>query len=395
MAMTSPRPFLGKGQPASGSVLIGAPDTFDFLAALRGAVSIKAAVAFGHMKGWREIKEALRTSSAKGIEILVGQAFFQTEPDFLDRLHAEEQKKALFRGRLAPRKPTFHPKVWIIKTRTCTHLIVGSANLSYGGFVENTECSAYISDESFADSITAWFDGLWKISSPLAPALRRKYREQYDKTKIPRSRAHEAIQEAADELEHAQIQWKRREAIAEARSYFASADGIRGAQERKEAMLRIKKCLKPPGFQFTGSDWLQFLAIPEFGSMKRIKRDTAKLVHKLRKAFLFLADDHIPLATRIDEVVPTTGKFHVPGIGMNIATKVLAMLHPKEMPVYNARVEDTLIAFGYPLGGKKSKAEQYREFCREVQSFAKECGFSEVLSIDSFFEHYSHEHLKS
>jgi HKD family nuclease len=395
MVKTSSRPFLGKGHPASGSVLIGAPETFDFLAALREAVLIKAAVAFGHMKGWREIKEALRASSANSIEILVGQAFFQTEPDVLDRLYAEEQKKVLFRGRLAPPKPTFHPKVWIIKTPICTHLIVGSANLSYGGFVQNTECSAYLSDQRSAESLTAWFDALWKVSSPLTTALCRKYREQYDKTRLPRLRAGAVIQEAADELEHAQIEWKRKEAIAEARRYFASVDGKRGAQERKNAMVRIKKCLKPPAFQFTASDWLQFLAIPEFGSMKRIKRNTAKLVHKLRKAFLYLADDHIPLATRIDEVVPTTGKYHVPGVGMNIATKVLAMLHPKEMPVYNARVEDTLIAFDYPLGDKKSEGAQYSDFCREVKSFVGECGFSDVLSIDSFFEHYSHEHPKT
>ena len=182
-------PFLGKGYPASGSVLIGAPDTFDFLAALREAVSIKAAVAFGHMKGWREIKKAIHASSANSIKILVGQAFFQTEPDLLDRLYAEEQKKVFFRGRLAPPKPTFHPKVWIIDTPTCTHLIVGSANLSYGGFVENTECSAYLCDQSYAESLTAWFDALWKVSSPLTPALCRKYREQYDKTSLPRSRA--------------------------------------------------------------------------------------------------------------------------------------------------------------------------------------------------------------
>ena len=77
-------------------------------------------------------------------------------------------------------------------------------------------------------------------------------------------------------------------------------------------------------------------------------------------------------------------------LGDTLASKVLAVLHPKEMPVYNARMENTLIAFGYPLGGKKSGGERYRDFCREAQRFAKQCGFSEVLSIDSFFEYSTH-----
>ena len=126
-----------KASPKGKSVLAGAPGAFDFLSAVREAQTIKCALAFGHMSGWHEINAALNASSAKSVAILLGQAFFQTEPDLLDRLTERQQDRKGFQGRLAPAKPTFHPKVWLLETSSATHAIVGSANLSRGGFIDN------------------------------------------------------------------------------------------------------------------------------------------------------------------------------------------------------------------------------------------------------------------
>jgi hypothetical protein len=89
--------------------------------------------------------------------------------------------------------------------------------------------------------------------------------------------------------------------------------------------------------------------------MKRIRRDTGQSLPAIRKAFLYLSDNSIPLATRIDETVLVGGKYHVPGIGLNIATKVLAMLNPKTMGVFNKAVRDTLRSFGYKIDGHGSR----------------------------------------
>jgi hypothetical protein len=77
---------------------------------------------------------------------------------------------------------------------------------------------------------------------------------------------------------------------------------------------------------------------------------------------------------------------------MNIATKVLAMLEPAARPVYNQPVADTLGAFGYATTTKESEGKRYEIFCREMSSFVKECGLSQMLKIDSFFEYYAHSH---
>jgi HKD family nuclease len=391
--MAKPISFL-KASPKGKSVLFGAPDDFDFMSILRDAVSIKCAIAFGHMSGWRQIDLALRDSRAKSISILLGRAFFQTEPDLLDQLLVKEQRKKSFQGRLAPSAPTFHPKVWMIETSATTHVIVGSANLSHGGFMMNTECSIYTDDVKTTESISGWFREQWDDSSPLTPGLCEIYREQFNRTKAQRSALRKAIDAATEGLEAAQIAWRRSDAIEAARLYFKTPEGMSAAMDRLEAMDRIRKCLKPPAFEFTKTDWLNFLGIPEFGDLKRINRDTAKQLPSIRRAFLHLADENVPLAERIENVVPPGGRFHVDGIGKNVVTKVMAMLSPKKRPVYNEPVAKTLNSFGYPLGLSRTFGEHYDAFCREVQSFVKECGLSEVLSVDSFFEYYSHEHKK-
>ena len=93
--------------------------------------------------------------------------------------------------------------------------------------------------------------------------------------------------------------------------------------------------------------------------MKRIRRDTDRHLPQIRKAFLYLADESKPLAARVDAVVAGRGRYHVNGIGMNIATKVLAMLNPKERAVYNKRAAETLETFGYDTNREATKGAMY------------------------------------
>ena len=65
------------------SVIAGAPEEFDLKALLKGATAVRIAMAFGHESGWKEIESDLRHSAAATIQILLGQAFFRTEPTLL------------------------------------------------------------------------------------------------------------------------------------------------------------------------------------------------------------------------------------------------------------------------------------------------------------------------
>ena len=395
MKNPSPQPFL-KQSSARESALVGAPPDFDFLARLRKAVSIRAAIAFGHMSGWEEIDAVLNDSTAQNVHLLLGRSFFQTEPDLLDLLCARQEKSTPphFEVKLAPATPMFHPKVWVIEHKGSADAIVGSANLSFGGFAANTECSGYFSDPEVIESLTNWFESIWTRSSPLTVELCQAYRKQYEKTVQARDHMKKVIATADDELTSMQCDWMRQEAIDLAKKYFLSNIGKAEAKARIDAMASIRRLLKPPTFAFTKADWLQFLTIHEFGSMKRIRKDTAHHLSEIKKAFLHLADDSIPLETRMNEVVNKGRPYHVFGIGRNVATKVLAMLHPKKMPVYNQAVEETLRSFGYTIDPQESTGAAYQAFCTAMQSFINECGQSEMLSIDAFFSHYFFTQIK-
>ena len=391
------QPFL-KRSSGSKSVLAGAPADFDFLATLRHATSIRVAMAFGHMTGWQRIETAVLHSAARDIFILLGQAFFQTEPELLALLLARKRESASLRihVKLSSSASTFHPKVWIIENRRAehAHVIVGSANLSNGGLESNIECSAYLDSPSAATGMRDWFDALWNASPALTRERLDAYRKGYENSLQLRKQLRASVDAAALDLEYLEQSWRREEAIKEARRYFLSPKGIAAAKRRVSAMKAIRKCLKPRSFDFGQPEWNQFLEIHEFGSMKRIRRDTAERLPAIRRAFVHLADASIPLVQRVDDVIRRDGRFHVHGMGRNIVTKVLAMLEPQKRPVYNEAVGQALKSFGYRIDQRKSPGEQYDDYCREMTDFVLACGRKEMLSIDAFFEYYFHGKIK-
>jgi len=146
MAELSLAPILESGA-SDRSAVIGAPDGFDFLASLQNAQVVRVAVAFGHKSGWTQVEHALRHSTASRVEVLLGQAFFRTEPELIVTLIGLQKQRAapVFEVRLASVISTFHPKVWIVEGVDTSFGIVGSGNLSRGGLLSNVECSLYTS----------------------------------------------------------------------------------------------------------------------------------------------------------------------------------------------------------------------------------------------------------
>jgi hypothetical protein len=89
------------------SVIAGASEEFDLRSLLKSATAVRIAMAFGHESGWKEIEEDLRHSSAGAVHILLGQAFFRTEPPLLLKIkHLQETSHApKFEVKLASAQP--------------------------------------------------------------------------------------------------------------------------------------------------------------------------------------------------------------------------------------------------------------------------------------------------
>ena len=122
------------------------------------------------MSGWKEIEEHLKRSSATTIRVLLGQAFFQTEPQLLLRIKGLQQSNApqQFDVKLASAIATFHPKIWIIDNDTEPFGVVGSANLSRGGLLSNVECGIFTNGPEEVKAPRDWFDGQWASAPPFA-----------------------------------------------------------------------------------------------------------------------------------------------------------------------------------------------------------------------------------
>ena len=107
------------------------------------------ATAFLKMSGLELILPSIKKSirNGKTIQIIAGQHFALTEPKALHTLRKQFLSSANSRIYLAhavKSTEVFHPKIYIFKSGKKGTIISGSANITKGGLINNTECSTFI-----------------------------------------------------------------------------------------------------------------------------------------------------------------------------------------------------------------------------------------------------------
>src|ERR1700722_10076758 len=129
--------FEVKGLLGLGSALVvGLPDLFHLKQELQSAKSIKLATAFAHWSGWKHLLPHIEKTTGT-LKLLTGLSFCQTEPKVLYDW-CERSKEGRVEARLFARTgTTFHPKVLLVENPRRTFVVVGSGNLSNGGFLQN------------------------------------------------------------------------------------------------------------------------------------------------------------------------------------------------------------------------------------------------------------------
>jgi HKD family nuclease len=222
-------------EAAYESVLAGAPPGFDLLDILKSAKEIRIGVAFGRMSGWQKIASALTGSKADRVFVLLGQAFFQTEPSLVLELRklAKESAKPIFQViqvRLASATVTFHAKVWIIDGSQSV-AIVGSGNLTAGGLADNVECGLYTAVADHVTGLREWFDEQWKGAPPLEESC-EKYIKSYQKIQGHAKLARAMIEDEIRILSTGEVKWRRNDALLKAKQYWMSHDGKQTVADR-------------------------------------------------------------------------------------------------------------------------------------------------------------------
>jgi hypothetical protein len=380
-------PFLESGN-VDRSAIIAAPEDFDFTAGLENATGIRLAVAFGHMSGWNEISASVSKSAATKIQVLLGQAYYQTEPELiltLKRLQEAGTATRSFEVKLASSVATFHPKVWIIESETEPFGIVGSGNLSRGGLVRNVECGLFTGRPSDLAALNRWFDLQWAAAPPLSRTY-EEYIRNFQMISGLRKNINAKIDAATSVQADKEAKWRHRLALRLAAEYWRSDAGRQEVEAREEALSSMRSLLDYPKFDFGVDRWKSFLRIPELGRIrlgheKKTIADLPKLKDLLRK----LAASTTPAASV--EALQT-----VSGVGRNLATKLLAMHRPDRFVVINEPVESALRAFGYDLDMARGlTGGAYNRFLKDLAPFIEECdaaGLRPAAALDAFFYDY-------
>jgi HKD family nuclease len=370
------------------SVVAGVPKEFDLRSLLKNATAIRIAMAFGHVSGWNKIEEHLISSSAKTVQILLGQAFFQTEPQLLLKIKALQgsSKSPKFELRLASARATFHPKVWVIDHGGGSTALVGSGNLSAGGLLTNVECGLFSSQQSEVDALRFWFDKHWAAAPDLAKTL-DDYIVKHQKISAARKSVDAQIAAATNEQIDKEATWRHRMAITKAAGYWRSDEGIAEVRQRETAIEKMRILLHFPIWDFNAQEFSEFLRIPELGRIRlghqnRILGGLAGLKAKLKA----LTDKSLTLANKLE------GLQESPGIGRNLATKLLAVYDPDKFIVVNGPVESALRAFNYEMPmDSHINGKSYGAFLKQLSEFIQECesqNLQAASALDAFFFEY-------
>jgi HKD family nuclease len=143
------------------------------------------AVAFAKRSGFSQIKKLLSTRLQSGMKarFLVGLSFYQTEPEVLEQLIKLRETEGIEAYVSADEdRTTFHPKLYRFDDGKKVTVIVGSANLTNGGLIDNHETSAILRGDHRTDSTLKYLNSLIKNEDVVELTRERlsDYRKKYD-----------------------------------------------------------------------------------------------------------------------------------------------------------------------------------------------------------------------
>jgi HKD family nuclease len=166
--------------------------------ALEGAETFDAAVAFVRRSGI-DVAPGLRDfAESRRLRLLAGTDFSQTEIEAVDDLSRAGADSRVFVEGFARSCPpasarTFHPKIYLATQGRRVIAIVGSANLTRGGFFLNREACIRVEgdpEEPILRETARYFESLW--NNPYAVPVNDKFREEYRQIREARRRAERA-----------------------------------------------------------------------------------------------------------------------------------------------------------------------------------------------------------
>lgn len=380
------------------------------------ASSFDCMSAFASESGLELIYDALvaRLEDDLSARFVLGIDFFQTDPAVLYELlelSEEYPDLELYMGN-ASAKAVFHPKVYAFMDgdgECC--IVLGSANMTRGGFANNHEMSALISAEGteLFESIATEINQLIRTrevvaaKTELIDTYAAQYREHAFHQALARKRAKLAkpsTDQSMDKLKAILDVMKLEPGEQNPQISMFEEQSRRRAADQLKARDRLESIAAAP--TLNKAQFLKLydeLVVEHLWHSGGLHRHRAKVATKAKlfQEALRIIEQAIEKKpkTFVPEVIfgPLLDKFKdIPQAGINILTEVLHSYDPSSFAIMNQNSVSGLglaNITGFPLRPTKTtvSAEKYVRFCYKCREVCEALGLKNFSELDALLNY--------
>lgn len=378
---------------------------------LAHAEKMDCMVAFARTSSLDCLIKALEKALARGMKarFAVGLSLYVTDPSALRQLmDLSRRYRPNFKLYLSNCNKTFHPKVYAFTSGSHYSLVVGSANLTEGGFHANHEASVLITGDQPQDLVQAVSSQLNKLidDGDLVPATDKGI-NQYARMYM--------VKQANDRLLSARLEKAEKQApaddlslreILEIMRADSSPHGFEEQMDIRDKMLadasRILRTMAKTG-QKGLTDFLPHYEklIKSFhsGGLVRSKGRIAEHASQFLDSISQIKPEWKSLSAGEAFELLHSRFSHITGAGINILTEILHVTNNRRFAVMNqnsvsglekSKREGLLISsHKYPPRPSKSNVSPsvYAAYCQDMRKIQKSLGLSNFTELDALFNY--------
>jgi hypothetical protein len=353
------------------------------------------------MSGWANIAVPLTAALKRGLRIrfTTGLSFCQTEPAVLQALLKLKQKHNNLQVYVGDTPETFHPKIYAFGRGSNGTVIVGSANLTSGGFMSNYEASAEIDDVDgkLMAEIVSHVDAL--IEQKVVQALKQPLIDAYAR-KFEINRIHQAVarRRAAKAITSTDVDTDTLQAVLnvlredKTESGFDAMVALRKERHRQAKLAMQRLIGTPPSTR--GAFIAGYEALIQHFSSGGLQRGKTRIANNYRHFLTALSE-----AQELKRASPATAYGvladyfgDVNGAGVNILTEILLAINIKRFANMNKNAVAGMARANitrFPERPLKTNvdAEVYADYCEEADRLREQLGLRDFIELDTLFNH--------
>ena len=367
---------------------------------LKRAERLECLVAFAKTSALGDLLKPLRKALESGLKarFAIGLDFYLTEPEALRQLFALAEKHALVLY-LSNASDTFHPKIYAFQNGKQCSVIVGSANLTHGGFYGNYEASALIDDASGAlmASVTRHLDALVAdrilvpATKPRIDAYEREYIIHDTCRKVAKKRAQKASRTEGPDFTILADLLELMKSDDSAHGFTAQKNGRKGNLRQARRRLAELAALSSNARRDFPSKYDALIGLFHSGGLHRGKSRIANHPGQFVAAVADILDRrNLSPAEAFTVLHRHFGA--ITGAGINLLTEILHALDNKRFAVMNQNAVSGLALAGirdYPLHPTKQNvsAESYARYCGHADTVRRSLGLDDFTELDALFNY--------